>query len=247
MSKKSSLAGEEDILVIKMATKSIRASLRLRSYSYHKSEAIHDDGVVLGFRPAEQSDNEAASPLIARRVFHEKIGEIYEVHQLIEAGGNEEGISTKNPVDPSNNYRPGTAFIMMWMDPSQPELNDVADTVRTVFKSFGVRAVRADDIEHESLVTERILNEIKSAEFLFADLTGMRPNVYYEVGYAHALNKRVILFRKSGTSLHFDLAGYNCPDYQNLRDLREKLIRRLEHLTNKRHIDQQELQPGAQP
>lgn len=241
ISKKSALVGEEDILAIKMATKYIRASLHLRCYTYHKSEAIHDEGVVLGFRHAEQSDNEAASPITARRVFIEKMGDIYDAHQLIQAGENDEITSSTTLADQSNNYRTGTAFIMMWMDPNQPELNDVADTVKSIFKKFGVRAVRADDIEHESLVTERILNEIKSSEFLFADLTGMRPNVYYEVGYAHALNKRVILFRKSGTSLHFDLAGYNCPDYQNLRDLRQKLTRRLEHLTNKRPLDQQDL------
>ena len=60
------------------------------------------------------------------------------------------------------------------MDPEQPELADVADAVRSVFWSFGIRAQRADDIEHEGLITERILNEIRSSEFLFADMTGMR-------------------------------------------------------------------------
>jgi nucleoside 2-deoxyribosyltransferase len=122
---------------------------------------------------------------------------------------------------------------MMWMDPNQPGLVDVADTVRNVFERFGVRAVRSDDIEHEGVITDRILNEIRTAEFLFADLTGVRPNVYYEVGYAHPLKRRVILLRKSGTELHFDLSGYNCPEYVNLHDLRAKLTKRLESMTNK--------------
>ncbi len=122
---------------------------------------------------------------------------------------------------------------MMWMDPTKPELVDVADAVKAVFQRFSVSAVRADDIEHEGQITQQVLNELRTSEFLFADLTGARPNVYYEVGYAHALGRRVILYRQAGTGIHFDLAGYNCPEYVNIRDLREKLTRRLESLTNR--------------
>jgi len=239
--KGSALAGSEDLRDVKQAAKRIRAALRLRRYFYHEADVLHDEGSVLGVRPASQSETCGLSPVEAEAEFQSALAEIGVVLKLVEASGTASSPPAASPSAESAKYRAGTAFIMMWMDPQHPELIDVADAVRSVFRSFGIKAVRADDIEHEGLITERVLNEIRLSEFLFGDLTGMRPNVYYEVGFAHALGKRVILFRRSGTGLHFDLAGYNCPEHENLKDLREKLTKRLVHVTNRNPGAEQEI------
>jgi hypothetical protein len=239
--KSSTLAGSEDQRDVKLSVKAMRAALRLRNFQYIEADVLHDEGTVLGLRPASQSEAYGMGSESAREKFISSARSIAAVLRIVEASVQENSLMSVSPAPAAAKYRAGTAFIMMWMDPTHPELTDVADAVREVFRMFDIRAVRADDIEHDGLITDRVINEIRTAEFLFADLTGTRPNVYYEIGFAHALGKRVILFRKSGTGVHFDLAGYNCPEYENLRDLKEKLSRRLVSLTNKNPASGEEI------
>jgi hypothetical protein len=126
-----------------------------------------------------------------------------------------------------SDVRPNTAFVLMPIDPELPELEDVYAAIVDTCAEFDIHAYRADVIEHQDRITDRILHEIRTCEFLIADLSLERPNVYYEVGFAHALHKKPILYRRKGTRLHFDLSVHNVPEFKNATELRQLMRRRL--------------------
>ena len=228
----SLLINDADIFEVKTITKKLLALIQLRKYFYYAPDVIQNEGTILGFEPGSQEERDPQTPMKALLAF--KI-EANALTRIIDLADTESSFvaSTKQGGSNVGAYRQNTAFVMMWMDRSKADLEDIRDAVVEIFRAFGITAIRADDIEHEGVITQRVLDEIRTSEFLFADISGSRPNVYYEVGFAHALGKRVILFRKQGTTMHFDLAGYNCPEYANIRDLKNKLTKRLESLTNR--------------
>jgi hypothetical protein len=128
-----------------------------------------------------------------------------------------------------------SAFIIMRMDKSYIQGPEICSTIKEVCKSFGIIAVRADDVEHSDKITDLILERIKSSEYLIADLSGERPNVYYEVGYAHAIGRKPILYRTVGTPLHFDLSVHNVPEYDGIDDLKNKLTKRFSALKQRKY------------
>ncbi len=217
------------------AIKGMQAALRYRAFKHWDADLLHDEGTVLGIQRAGQSQDFILGSGTAKQEFDKWADSLDERLALVHADDSDIADlplrSTAKPIPAG--YRPGTAFIMMWISSEPPELEDVSAAVKRCFKRFGIKAVRSDDIEHEDTITQRILDEIKTAEFLFADLTEERPSVYYEVGYAHALGRRVMLYRKTDTPIHFDLAAYNCPEFKNVSELENKLIARLRETTGK--------------
>ena len=232
--KSSPLVDDADIRDMRMCLKQIRSAIFFREYRFWDTDAIHDEGTVLGVSPATQSDNTPIDNFQALKIVRSSHKTILKIIDLISPTPSTfSSMVVNKDVQGVSKFRPNTAFIMMQIDRNQPDLDDVRDGIKDTFSSFGIKAVRADEIEHEDMITKRILDEIATSEFLIADLTGSRPSVYYEVGYAHAIGKRVILYRKEGTRLHFDLSVHNCPEYRNVGDLKEQLKNRLKSLTNK--------------
>lgn len=231
----SPILDKSDEKDIGVCTKRMRSALKLREYRSWEIEVLHDEGMVLGVKPPGQSEERPSRPEYARKSFfecHEKLAGMVQLLKITPSNL-PNGLAQKNP-NLSQSYRPNTAFIMMPIDSDNPELDDIYDVYKDCFSKFGIIAIRADDIEHEDVITKRIIEEIKTSEFLVGDLTNERPSVYYEIGYAHSLGRRVIMYRKQNAAIHFDLAAYNCPEYKNMKELKSFLLKRLEDTTNRK-------------
>ena len=118
-------------------------------------------------------------------------------------------------------------FILMVMTGEDPLLEDVNEAIKRACRKYDLRAERVDDIEHSGRITDKIVERIKASKILIADLTYERPNVYYELGYAHGLNREVILIAKKETKLHFDIKDFNVIYYENATELESKIEKRL--------------------
>ena len=96
-----------------------------------------------------------------------------------------------------------TCFVLM---PFSPTFNGIWQTVlRPTVQASGDICFRADDIFAPGLIMNDILRSIREADYIIADLTEQNPNVYYELGLAHALTKPVILITQNTANLPFDL------------------------------------------
>jgi len=107
---------------------------------------------------------------------------------------------------------PQLCFVLMpFADRFQPIYDD---HIRPAVEGVGLRCERADDIRGTNLITWDIWERINRARFLIAELTDRNPNVFYELGLAHALSKDVILLTQSMDFVPFDLKALRCIQYE---------------------------------
>jgi len=92
----------------------------------------------------------------------------------------------------------------------------------------GLTALRADEIAGTGFVLEQIRTAIQQSRICIADLTGSNANVLYEVGYAQALGKPLVLMATEGAQLPFDIAHLRVimygSDFDVARDMLSRAI-----------------------
>ena len=118
------------------------------------------------------------------------------------------------------------AFVIM---PFGLDFNDVYKLgIKATAKECDVDAKRLDDDFFDTNMVEEIYKKINDADFIIADMTGRNPNVFYEVGYADAKNKLVLLLTKNVKDIPFDFKQRLHIVYSDVSSLKEKLKDKLD-------------------
>ena len=114
------------------------------------------------------------------------------------------------------------AFVLM---PFEKEFGDTYFLgIKNTIENAGMIAERVDEqVFHREGILERIYNQIEAADLIVADMTGRNPNVFYEVGYAHAKDKLCVLLTKDAKDIPFDLKHQRHIIYTSIQDLKTQL------------------------
>lgn len=89
-------------------------------------------------------------------------------------------------------------------------------------------AERVDELIFTEGILEKIFNQINKADVIVADMTDRNPNVFYEVGYAHALGKIVLLLTQKADDIPFDLKHRQHIVYEgDIEKLKNELVEKL--------------------
>ena len=103
--------------------------------------------------------------------------------------------------------------------------------IKEAAKELGFNCERADEIQYSGGIIDRIYELIKSAHVIVADMTEKNPNVFYEVGYAHALGKEVILLTQKAEDIPIDLRKFVHIIYGGkISKLKNELKKRIESI-----------------
>jgi len=117
--------------------------------------------------------------------------------------------------------------------PFREDFDDVYLSVRDAAQAAAeklakrIKCWRADEIAMPGRITDQIIEAIRSADLLIADLSDTNPNVMYELGLAHTMGKPAIIITQDLHSSPFDVRHFRMILYDRSRlvkDLRSALV-----------------------
>lgn len=130
--------------------------------------------------------------------------------------------------------RPKAFVVMQFAEPFDTFYKEVIQHQADV---AGFDVFRIDEKAGPGIIFQDIQKEIEQAEVVIAEITPANPNVFYELGYAHALKKPTILLARRESQLPFDVRSYRVVFYNDTiggkTEVEQNLRRHLEAIAGR--------------
>lgn len=100
--------------------------------------------------------------------------------------------------------------------------------ISPICEECGFEAVRVDKMNDFGSITDTIMDELRTADLVIADLTGKNPNVFYEIGFRNCLGKPAIHLKSKEETIPFDVSAirtleYDLKDLDSVAEVKERL------------------------
>ena len=130
----------------------------------------------------------------------------------------------------------GEVFVVMQFTKEFTDIHE--EVIKNVCNEFELDARLASDTYGPGMIISDIVQSITDSEFVIAEITPNNANVFYELGYAHGINKPVILLANRATvKLPFDVSPFRVLMYDNSiagrRDFEEGLRKHINSVLDK--------------
>jgi DDE domain len=188
--------------------------IKVRGRWKYLFRAVDSSGATIDFFLSERRDREAARQFLQRALNHPDNPPPHV----------EYGCNVARKAHRVGDWR--QVFVVMKF--GDAELDSAYElAIKPAVQRFGFSALRIDEVHDSGSITEQVLKELDSSAAVLADLTGERPNCYFEVGYALAIEKELILTVRKGHTVHFDLADRRFIEGGTPKELQDSLVPRL--------------------
>lgn len=123
------------------------------------------------------------------------------------------------------------AFVIM---PFDIEFTSIYEKlIKQSLEEAGYHVARADSFLDQENILGGVIRGITTADLVIADLTTNNPNVFYELGLCHGLEKPTVLIAQSINDVPFDLRSYKILVYETHFNKIDKLKDRLKEIGKK--------------
>jgi hypothetical protein len=93
--------------------------------------------------------------------------------------------------------------------------NPIREALENVQRNIRISYFFTDQVQNDEQLVTQVINRIRQCDLVIADITKENPNIFYEIGIAHTLDKPVLIVSQKENSNIFSLLTYKFYRYSD--------------------------------